>query len=117
MRPVDQTLYGMRGNCFSACVASILELPIEAVPSFANDDRTRWAQLTQWLTDRGLAARAIESGAPAPGFTIVGGPSPRIVNQRHACVALDGVVVHDPHPSRDGLPLGVHGYVAIHGRW
>jgi hypothetical protein len=30
-------------------------------------------------------------------------------------VAFDGVVVHDPHPSREGLPLGVVEYVVIHG--
>ena len=32
MKPVDQTSFGFPGgNCFSACVASILELPIDDV--------------------------------------------------------------------------------------
>jgi hypothetical protein len=34
MKSVDQTTFGPNGNCFSACVASLLELPIDAVPFF-----------------------------------------------------------------------------------
>ncbi len=38
MKPVKQTTFGTPGgNCFSACVASILELDIEEVPYFMGE--------------------------------------------------------------------------------
>ena len=115
MRPVDQTAYGLHdGNCFNACVASILEVPIAHVPRFSG---TRWfAQFSQWLADRQLAASFAKRGSYGPpGYSIAGGPSLRFAGRMHACVALDGIVVHDPHPSRDGLPFGIASYVVIHG--
>ena len=39
MIPVTQTTFAPAGNCLAACLASILEVPIEAIPNFhANDD-------------------------------------------------------------------------------
>lgn len=112
MRPVDQTTYGRtHGNCLSACVASILEMQIEAVPFFLGVGW--WPRLLGWLAERGLSATTIESVLP-PGFTIAFGPSTRFADRGHACVARNGIVVHDPHPSREGLPIIDH-YVAIHG--
>jgi hypothetical protein len=112
MRPTDQTTYGSRGNCVSACIASILEIPIRTVPLFIGE--TWWPRLLAWLARRELSATKIEDGSMPLGFTIAFGPSTRLIGLGHACVALDGVVVYDPHPSRDGLPLVDH-YVAIHG--
>ncbi len=111
MIPVDQTTYGPTwGNCISACVASILEMPIEDIPFFVD---VRWrSRFLAWLAERGLAATSHEG--PPPGFTIAFGPSTRLAGRGHACVAFNGVVVHDPHPSREGLPIISH-YVAIHG--
>lgn len=40
---------------------------------------------------------------PPGGWSIVSGRSPRPGGQLHACVAFNGVVVHDPHPSRAGI--------------
>jgi len=116
MRPVDQTTYGIHdGDCFSACVASILEISIEDVPLFLGPHGDAFLP---WLADRGLSASLYERrrGDRVPrGFSIAGGPSERFAGRMHACVALDGIVVHDPHPSRDGLPSGVTEYVVIHG--
>ncbi len=115
MRPVDQTTYGRHdGNCFSACLASILEISIEEVPLFLGP---YWDDFLPWLKDRGLWAslyRRSEGHVP-PGYSIAGGPSKRFAGKMHACVAYNGMVVHDPHPSRDGLPYGVEEYVVIHG--
>lgn len=115
MRPVDQTTYGIHdGNCFSACLASILEVAIEDVPRFLGP---YWDDFLPWLADRGLSASLYRRGDRAPrGFSIAGGPSRRFAGRMHACVAYDGIVVHDPHPSRDGLPSGVTEYVVLHGR-
>jgi hypothetical protein len=115
MRPLDQTSYGIHdGNCFSACIASILEVPLWGVPYFWGPRQPCFAR---WLAGRGLTATLYPRAVHVPsGYSIAGGHSPRFVGKMHACIALDGVVVHDPHPSRsrDGLPLGVVEYVVIH---
>ncbi len=54
MKPVNQTLFGDgNGNCFTACVASILELPIEAVPNFCADSKGKtmdmWDMVAEWV--------------------------------------------------------------------
>ncbi|HEY1814877.1 MAG TPA: hypothetical protein VGG74_21165 [Kofleriaceae bacterium] len=111
MIPVDQTSFGPDGNCFSACVASILELPIDAVPPFHGDGW--WARFVDWCAGRDLYPifiprdhDTLQPGRAPGGFTMVGGPcmrngerSPRL----HECVALDGKIVHDPNPCRNGL--------------
>ena len=49
MTPVFQTIHQHRnGNCFQACVASIFDLPIKAVPHFMeNSAGDKWTQ-EQW---------------------------------------------------------------------
>ena len=115
MRPVDQTTFGPDdGNCLSACVASILEISIAFVPRF-------WGPgdlgLAQWLADRGLSTTLydrIDCYVP-PGYAIAAGRSKRFAGRMHACVAYNGLIVHDPHFSRDGLPAGIDEYLVIHG--
>jgi hypothetical protein len=103
--PVDQTTHGpTTGNCFSACVASILELPISEVPFFMAPEQW-WPPFVEWCAMRGYDAVYFPNTEYVPlGYSIVGGPSYRWPGKLHACVALDGVVVHDPHPSKLGLP-------------
>ena len=36
-------------------------------------------------------------------YEILSGPSPRDKNILHACVGYAGKIVHDPHPSKEGL--------------
>lgn len=114
MRPVDQTTYGPNdGNCLSACIASILELPIEAVPRFMG---AYWDDFLPWLAQHGLSASLYPSHEYVPpGFAVAAGPSKRFAGRLHACVAFNGVVVHDPHFSRDGLPQGIVEYLVVHG--
>lgn len=104
MIPVDQTTFGEGvGNCFSACVASILEMQIDDVPFFGADELW-WDRFQEWLALRGLYAMCIQckpEHAPR-GFHVVGGKSPR-GNFLHAVVAKGETIVHDPHPSRDGV--------------
>ncbi len=113
MLAVDQTTYGADdGNCFSACVASILEMPIEEVPRFVN----LTPDFLTWLAGLGLSASLYEhTDYVPPGYSIAAGPSLRFPGKLHACVAFDGAVVHDPHFSREGLPFGIVDYVVIHG--
>jgi hypothetical protein len=104
MKPIDQTTFGdPGGNCFSACVASLLELPIEAVPYFMADDDW-YSSFQRWLAARGLYALTFSltttSSLKEAGFYILGG---RCSRGSHAVVARGTEIAHDPHPSREGL--------------
>ncbi len=110
MKPVDQTVFGVPGgNCFSACVASLLEISIDDVPYFMDAD-SWFDAFNEWLRPRGLYAFVMTlSGMPRaelakhiPGYVIVGGQSGR---GSHAIVGLGGRNVHDPHPSRAMLDI------------
>jgi hypothetical protein len=108
--PVDQTTFGVPGgNCFSACVASLLELPIGAVPYFMHHGDGWWDAFLAWLAPRGLDALCFElpaSGDAAVwyprGFHVLSGKSPR-GDHTHSVVARGRDVVHDPHPDRTGV--------------
>ncbi|MHB1953445.1 MAG: hypothetical protein ACYCOU_06810 [Sulfobacillus sp.] len=114
---------GIVGDCFRACIASILELPAVSVPHFgaidyASDNTTNQTfeylrELHDWLRPRGLAYMTqVWHGNPPEYFReiepfgfdcyhILSGMSHR--GFMHAVVARNGLIVHDPHPSRAGL--------------
>ena len=108
MKPITQTiLTAPGGNCFPACLASILEMDMADVPNFQGDD---WQlRYHEWLQPLGLAL--LTTGIPPgealerfrvfllPGYTILAVDSPRFAPLLHAVVALDGKVVWDPHPA------------------
>lgn len=105
MKPLLQTIHGDRGNCMSACLASILEIPIDDVPCFydAGPTEAHWhLALQDWLFSRGWALLQIdvERSDPAvlsfPGYAIASGPSPRNPKNWHATVWKDGKIIHDP---------------------
>lgn len=113
MKPVDQTLFGQGvGNCFAACVASILEIRLEDVPNFCGQyAEGKWyAEFIKWLAPRGLAPLTQQfPGDPdsfmgwvrtcAPNIPwIAGGPTDRGL---HCCVYIGDKLVHDPNPNFD----------------
>ena len=110
MKPVDQTTFGAPGgNCFSACVASLLEIPISEVPYFMGDEKDwgvkDWFQdFLAWLRPRGWWAIPIplRNGWKPEGLCILSGKSPR-GDFDHSVVARGLEMIHDPHPSRAGL--------------
>lgn len=113
MRCIDQTTFGHPGgNCFSACVASILELPLEDVPYFMAEPEDQWyARFETWLECRDMypLMQPLPDGprgwAPS-GFHILSGHSPRKPDDPealHSVVGYHGRILHDPHPSRAGL--------------
>lgn len=111
MIPVFQTMTlanDGEGNCFNACIASILELPLREVaqihPKFEGD---YWGAWEDWCAERGLFMTHRGTREPPRGYAIANGRSGRIYPEghksageriHHACVAFDGVVVHDPFP-------------------
>jgi hypothetical protein len=107
MKPVDQTQFageGVGGNCVQASLASILELPLDAVPHFLAiaDEPAHWElAFMDWLEERGVGLIRREGDWVFDGFYLASGPSPRGVS--HMVVYRDGSLAHDPHPSRAGI--------------
>jgi len=106
MKPVEQVCLGADGDCFRACMASILELPLAAVPHFAGDDQHE--RYGAWLAQFGLGlltfrldqAQPWPSYARYPGLAIVAAESPLGNGRMHGVVVRCGTIVHDPHPNR-----------------
>lgn len=102
-----------RGNCFSAVLASLLDLPLAAVPNFVEIDvlgGPNW----WWLFHKYVEAfydgtkiiNCRPSSPPANTFYTVGGLSARAteINPIHHIVIFrNGRMVHDPHPQGGGL--------------
>lgn len=131
MRPVDQTIMqdperGILGNCYQACLASVLGIPLDTVPHFValhgpeqlGAGPIWWAEARRWIRrehDRDLAMFDITPEHPTPcsmyagepadwqAFGIGSVPSPRGPFEHAVVVNLDGDVVHDPHPSRASM--------------
>jgi len=117
MKPVDQTRFGKPdGNCFIAAMASILEVNLADIPDVYCDE-DRWPdcaeRLLEWLDKHDLDFMYLDiKDFPKDfywpkGYHLMGGPGPR--GPGHMVVGLDGVMVHDPHPSREGI-LSVEDY-------
>lgn len=123
MIEVTQTLHGdlpegVQGNCFAACLASILHVDIETVP---NDHTRKWRSVVNtWLRQYGLAMVQASNDFDelcrdddiTDCWCIATGHTNRHPTVRHACVAKSGVIVWDPHPSRSGL-VSIDGYVLL----
>lgn len=112
-RWVDQDRFGGdHGNCFAACVASILCWPLDAVPNFCAEPRW-FSRLRDWLEPHSLTPVAWDISCTLDDarvrlaehlpetLVIVSGPAER--GHKHATVWWGGEMVHDPHPSRAGL--------------
>lgn len=114
MIPIYQTRLGPRGNCLAACIASLIEVPIEDVDFSCADHPHTWDDVArEKLRPFGLSyiyakvRREGGKGYPAlwtgPTLCIAHGPSPRATDhavvydcrwKRHA---------HDPHPDNVGI--------------
>lgn len=103
-------------DCFRACVATVLSLPIEDVPAACDGASWDWMAFQNWLADRGLQAIEVGFGnggtiypVSRPVVCIITGVSPReCVTGRHAVVGeligLEGFeLLHDPHPSGEWI--------------
>ena len=101
------------GDCMRACVASILELPINEVPHFLEVAKGSiyefYNLIEEFLLERGYEAYWQHSliyhwrpGLP-DCYHIISGPSPRYPGVGHAVVGLNGSPVFDPHPDNTML--------------
>lgn len=117
MTRVDQTILASdpnrQGNCLPACVATILDKPLETVPHFIESGQwlgdteeggPSWlALLIGYMAAHGYWPKVLDTlnDVPAGVHAFVMGMSPRGVC--HQVIYRDGVLWHDPHPSRDGV--------------
>lgn len=104
------------GDCMAACIASILELPLEQVPNFreqafndGNSCNTKYAN--KWLHERGLAFLRVDwHGALEPYwrgvYCVCNVPSQKFEGGWHYVVGLITdfsklEIVHDPKTSNE----------------
>lgn len=96
-------------DCWWACMSSLTRIPLARFydtcgdPSPENDDDKLVAKTVQLLDQEGWDLHYFwhRHGAIPKGWSIACGPGPR--GLQHSCLAYDGEIVHDPHPSRAGL--------------
>lgn len=116
MIPVDQTIpKPPKGDCFRACIASILELPILNLPNPHHPEFHWWDAWNKWLDDRGLdlvewdippgneRPDGLGVWCPLRGFWIATVPSlnlppnPERPNLGRHCIVMKGLeIAHDP---------------------
>jgi len=107
MIKIYQTKFGEDGDCFEACLASILEMDIKDVPHYKEENW--YFKYKEWLQSKDLDLLMVGAWSKEKGvekfipnvFAIATGTSPR--NIKHAVVYLKNKMVHDPHMSDDGL--------------
>lgn len=95
------------GNCFAACLATLLDLPLWMVPPFEDMfGRSDWSERVDlWLARMCRLQRVRTDGHPfeqlPAGPYIASGLSRRGV--RHSVIYQNGALVHDPHFSGSGI--------------
>lgn len=111
MTPVKQNVLHDKqgignGNCFAACIATLLDLPLWMVPPFEqmfgrDDWRLRSGLWLKQFYKSDLVRTGGHEVASMPTFYIANGRSPRGVY--HSCIYSEGKLVHDPHYSDAGI--------------
>jgi hypothetical protein len=104
MTPVYQTRFsrdGDKGNCWAACLASVVGCRLSEVPDTRERDKGAWFDITaDWLRTLGLS---IECHHDVPkGWAIACGDSVR-GDWLHSVIVWDGKMIHDPHPEGSGI--------------
>jgi len=128
MKFYDQTEFSdpennIKGNCLSACLASILDIDIKEIPNFCYFGNNWASEFSKFIYKAGYNldgsyyfkglendlrewADLLTLSSGVDGVFIVGGPSPRFNgNIHHAVLYKDNKLLHDPHPSRDGITV------------
>lgn len=90
-----------KGNCVQASVASLLAIPLAAVPNFVERGFEWELWFMDWLEENGWETFRFPGDHAPECLYLASGPSPRGVS--HMVVMRDGKLVHDPHPSRAGI--------------
>lgn len=120
----------INGNCYAAAIASLLDLPITEVPNvevffpwapqirFWDEWMSKWLELKGYKIedasefkvfheDKDLSFEQVmtdldtQKNALRGQYYLVSGDSPRGV--KHICIYQDGKLIHDPHPTKEGI--------------
>lgn len=121
MIPINQKYLHVEGqqagDCWRACLASVLECDIEDFPKPDNYDdwSNYYPKVLQVLSTKGwqwigytienIESPDILSAKDTDGYVIAVGKSPRSTPEKrinHAVVWKNGIV-HDPHPDKTGI--------------
>ena len=110
MKPVIQSNIGMCGNCLAACIASVLEVPLDEVPqptaeSFTDPEgwQRYMEQIRDWLAPRNLGMLCSGFGGWLPdGYCLAGVRVCRESTMTHSVIFFNGELAHDPHPVHQG---------------
>lgn len=102
---------GKVGDCWRCCIATLVYLTAAEVPHFVELHEGDWLfQTNEWLYQRfgkklfnGPAEYPVIPGDPAWLPVIVIGKSSRGFGHAILADGNSGDMIHDPHPSRDGL--------------
>lgn len=95
MFKVFQTKKGIGGNCFQACVASMLDVPLWAIPDLANMHEDGWWKKSQeWFRDIGIDAVVYAGRSDDVPLCIAS--YERDNGRFHAVVVQNNKIVHDP---------------------
>ena len=116
MHQVSQTRVGEEhGNCMAAALSSILECPISDIPELGDDTEFLF-NIQKFLEPLGLYYVQVKPDDPVleiafrfgEVFSTIEGVSPR--GGLHACVALNGELIWDPHPPHTGGLVSIECY-------
>ena len=132
MIKVYQTRFGgedapmeKQGNCFQACVATVLQMPLEeAFDCTSLQSEDHWFDdFNEWLEQYGLGCIWFETSEEKPmsasiirGIHIAECKSKTLYNgERHAIVIRNGELFHDPNPNakEQGEFQGVYVFVPL----
>lgn len=97
---------GQIGDCFRACICSLLELPIEKVPHFATYPQDQWwSRVIDYMDAKGYKVFCGFGAQADPKdkalYYIATGTSLR--GFLHSVIYREGKLVHDPHPDGGGV--------------
>lgn len=91
------------GNCTEAAIATLLQIPLSAVPEFnrSGDDASDfWESVESFLVEHGLYIKYTTKHKQ--GVYLVSGPTVR-GRGHHTVIYKDGQLAWDPHPSDAGV--------------
>ena len=110
MIPTQQRVTNFEnGDCFSACIASILELPLQIIPNFNIPSREHFAEnVKNWCERQSFILLDITLENPGlikDCWSIANGQSPRGTEDwhKHSVVWYGNEMAYDPHPDGTGL--------------
>ncbi len=108
-----QTITGpTKGNCFAACIANLLGIPVSKVPNFCA--RKTWYRDThRWLRRRGYGLLRVTGALRMHNCYHIAIVRPKRNEPRefHAVIAKDWKLLFDPSPKWKGGPIKIIGGV------